>query len=149
LTETSTVDFNLFHTVRRSKLGPVPIKIPTQPDDKGAIPAPDRGGVQIDRLAFSGEKPLPVPRCGDLAGSHRWSKDRSEQNSQAYLSFHVPPERKKDHSKTAPSALRRMLGGRPREDERNKRLVLRHARCFGSDIQKKLPSLERVLGGCS
>jgi hypothetical protein len=88
----------LFHKVLGSKLGPVPIKIPTQPDYKGAIPASDRGGVQIDRLAFSGEKPHPAARCGDLAGSHRWSKDRSEQNSQAYLSFHVPPERKKDRA---------------------------------------------------
>ena len=98
MTETSTVDFNLFHTVRGFKLGPVPIKIPTQPDYIGAIPASDRGGVQIDRLAFSGKKPHPVARWGDLAGSHRWSKDRSEQNNQAYLSFHVPPERKKDRA---------------------------------------------------
>ena len=56
----------------------------------------DRGSVPIDRLAFSGEKPHPVARCGDLAGSHRWSKERHEQSGQAYLSFHVPPERKTD-----------------------------------------------------
>src|SRR2546429_9291566 len=92
---TSTLDFIVFHAVPGSKLGPVPIKIPTQPDYKGAIPASDRGGVQIDRLAFSGQKPHPVARCGDLAGSHRWSKDRSEKKNQAYLNFHVPPERKK------------------------------------------------------
>jgi len=98
LTETSTVDFNLFHTVLGSNPGPLPINIPPQPDYKGAIPASDRGGVPIDRLAFRGEKPHPVAGWGDLAGSRRWSKERSEQNNQAYLSFHVPPERKKDRA---------------------------------------------------
>jgi len=73
----------------------VPIQIPTQPDYEGVIPASDRGGVQIDRLAFGGEKPHPVVRCGDLAGSHGWGKDGSEQTNQAYVSFHVPPEPKK------------------------------------------------------
>jgi len=87
----------------------VPIKIPTQPNYKGSIPASDGGGVQIDRLAVSGENPHPVARCGDLAGGHRWSKDRSEQNYQAYLSFHVPPERKKGPCR-APNGVRLSCG---------------------------------------